>query len=343
MKEQPNRVTRLLELANLYPSPHNGQPIRLKQISNSEFEMYFERQRGLQATDISFIFSFVSMGVFTKHLELAGRALGHDISTAIKLPKESTLRGEGSVLFGRFKVTWDGLQKNQDLVNTLRFRQTSRKKYYKGLDEQTIAGISQLAGQQGMQLKQLNKEQTHRAIWLNQRAVFDDMFDPPVNRELDHWLRYNEFEKQQHQDGLAYDCMGLNGSVMRYIVRNPRVLRRPGISWGLKQYYLRTMKDESNVFYMLAPFKTETDSYHVGRVIMDIWGVISSGGYYLHPFGTIMSNFHAHQDFLQMAGVNNESRDSSYLVFIFRAGMSSKPVASLRLPYDKHLLMEKNS
>src|SRR6185437_4109581 len=110
------------------------------------------------------------------------------------------------------------------------------------------------AAQEDMRLNKLSKQQAQQAIWLNQRAVFDDMFDKAVSQELDHWLRYSKQEKESKRDGLSYDCMEINGSLMKTAVHHPGVLRFPGLSPIIKQYYLRTMSDNSDVFYMMAPF-----------------------------------------------------------------------------------------
>lgn len=334
------KIDELLKLSNHYPSPHNGQPIRLKQIDGDTFEIYFEKSRGLQATDISYIFSFVTMGVFIEHLALCARALGHGFSYKLELPKENDLRGEGVVLFGRCRLLWDAVEPNARLHETLLFRQTSRKKYYEAPSNDLAGNIIKIAADNHTQLVELSPVQTKQAIWLNQRAVFDDMFDEPVRRELNHWLRYSQVEKQAKKDGLSYDCMELNGSLMKYIVNHPGILRAPGIAKLIRQYYLRTMADASRVFYMLAPFGSEQAAFDAGIAIMKIWKEVAAAGDYLHPFGTIMSNHDAHCDFLRLANVADESREHSYLVFIFRCGKSKKPAPSLRLPYDQHLIME---
>lgn len=339
MEPKDAKIARFLELANKYPSPHNGQPIRLTQLSDTKFEAYFMRERGLQSTPISYIFSFVSMGVFLEHATAAANAIGHTLTYTQQLPAEVRLRGTGHIRFANLYLQLDTHAPDEKEVIALLFRQTSRKKYTEGLPNNLTSGITDIAGSVRMKLAKLSDRQARQAIWLNQRAVFDDMFVPAVNAELDHWLRYTPEEKKAKKDGLAYDCMELNGKMMRYIIHHPHWLRKPVLSTFIKQYYLRTMTDRSDVFYMMAPFATEAQSFEVGTVIMKIWLALSRQGYYLHPFGTIMSNEAAHKDFMRMAGVTDESRERNYLVFIFRAGKSEPPVRSLRLPYEQHLIM----
>ena len=333
-----DQIASLLELAQHYPSPHNGQPIRIEFTSDSDFTLYFQKERGLQATEISFIFSFVSMGVFVQHLLYSAQALGHGVEYVLKLPKESSLKGDGAIAFAYGSIEWNIHVAQTDVKDNLLFRQTSRRKYTKPPKNETIKALEAYSSDT-MKIVALDQSASKKAVWLNQRAVFDDLFDEPVRQELDHWLRYSRTEKEMKKDGLSYDCMQINGPAMRYIVNHPWPLRLPGISWLLKEYYLRTMSDESRVLYMLAPFRTEQQSFDVGMSIMKLWYDVSEAREYLHPFGTIMSNEAAHRDFLSLAGISNETRDDNYLVFIFRLGISEPPVPSMRLSWQEHLLM----
>lgn len=339
--DKNQNLTELLELANHYPSPHNGQPIRA-QVDNDRITLFFDKNRGLQATDISYIFSFVSMGVFVEHIKLCAQALGHSLEVELKLPKESDLKGEGLAKFAVCDIKWDTSGKDEDLIKTIQNRQTSRKKYSDGVPLQLQQKLADTAAKHKMKLVPLGEKQGHETIWLNQRAVFDDLFDEPVRKELNHWLRYNKREKQEKKDGLAYDCMELSGSMLKYIVKHPSFLRWPLISSILKHYYLRTMIDASTVFYLQAPFNNEQQSFNIGVAVMDIWITCSQQDYYIHPFGTIVSNRQAHQDFLNLTHITDESRETGYVCFIFRAGKSEPPVRSLRLAINEHLMQGQN-
>ncbi len=337
MTAQNKHLQQLLELANHYPSPHNGQPIEMRQLSDDTFGVYFHNQRGLQAAEVSFLFSYVTMGVFMHHLSLAAKALGHACSYDLALPPLAAIKGDGVVQFATCQLQFDALPPDQALLDTLLFRQTSRKKYYEGVTDEVTAATIQLAADMQLQLVKMDRAGTHQAIWLNQRAVFDDMFDDAVRAELNHWLRYNKQEKETKKDGLSYDCMEINGRAMKFIVKHYKILRMPGISRLLKQYYLRTMSDDSDAYYLLTPFSSEQEAFDVGLAVMKIWAQLAGERYYLHPFGTIMSNQAAHDDFLKLAGIDHEDIHKNFLVFIYRAGESAKPNSSLRLPVADHL------
>jgi hypothetical protein len=136
--------------------------------------------------------------------------------------------------------------------------------------------------------------------------------------------------------------MELNGRVMKFFVNHYKMLHAPVISSLVKQYYLRTMSDNSDVFYLLTPFSTEREAFDVGLAVMQIWETIAAKGYYLHPFGTIMSNQAAHKDFLKLARIEHEDIRENFLVFIYRAGRSESPNPSLRIPVREHLLKASN-
>jgi hypothetical protein len=342
MTDQTQTISKLFELANSYPSPHNGQPIELQQLDNNHFAVLFQKERGLQAVTVSYLFSYVTMGVFLHHLSLCAQALGHDLDYELKLPEVASLKGEGLVQFANCTITWGSSAPDETLHRMLLFRQTSRKKYTQGLDDTLAKQTIAIAAAANMQLVKMDRTSTHQAVWLNQRAVFDDMFDDPVRRELNHWLRYSKQEKESKKDGLAYDCMELNGQAMKYIVKHYKILRMPGVSPLLKKYYLRTMQDNSDAFYLLTPFSTEQEAFNVGLAVMQIWAAIAAQGYYLHPFGTIMSNVAAHDDFLKLVHIDHEDIHKNFLVFIYRAGKSELPHASLRIPVNEHLLRSQN-
>lgn len=332
-----DKLKALLELANFYPSPHNGQPMVVRASSSRRLEIGFDTSRGLSAVPISYLFSFVTIGVFIRHLELCAAALGHRASVELALPPAADMAGPAVLPCGVVKLEYDVVPPDATLEHRLRTRQTSRKRYDTGLNPQQVAQLHAIASGPGMKLVIAEPHQAAKVIWLNQRAVFDDMFNEPVRRELDHWLRYTHEQKEQTRDGLAYDCMELSGPVLKAIVKHYRLLRWPVVASLLRQYYLRTMSDHSTVGYVVAPFETEQQSYQIGRYVIDLWLHLTAQGAYLHPFGTVVANEQAHADFARLVGLSGETR-ANYVSFIFRAGFSDQPVRSDRIPYDHHLL-----
>ncbi len=332
----------LLELINTYPSPHNGQPMILspKDDDYSKFGIYFDSKRGLSSTPISYLFSFVTIGVFVRYIQLCAEALGHDFKLNINLPKVNQMASGKKLQLGDIEFKLGKNKPDKVLHEALLFRQTSRKKYSSGLSNEEKEYVTKTAKKYGMRGDFLSADGSQKTIWLNQRAVFDDMFEPKVREELMHWMRFDHKEKIEKKDGLSYDCMELSSGMLKFIFKHYKILRWPILRNVLQKYYLRTMKDSSSVGYIESPFKTEEDAYKVGMYITEIWTELSKENYYLHPFGTIVTNDMAHKDFLEVAGIKSEMLESNYVVFIFRAGKSPKPVKSERLAVQGHLVQK---
>lgn len=327
-------------LINTYPSPHNGQPIVLKRSAECRYDIYFDTARGLTSTPISHLFSFVTVGVFARFLEACGRALGHRVVLSMSLPEEAGMAKPGLLPLGQFRVEYNTASPGTALEQAIRFRQTSRKKYTSGLTQAEQEAALALADLYGLTTRFVDDKTAAQIIWLNQRAVFDDMFNPAVRKELMHWLRFSHSDKMQKKDGLSYDCMELSGGALRFVCQHYQILRWPVVAPLLKSYYLRTMQDESSVGYATAAFERPPDAYKIGQYITDVWLELSKAGAYLHPFGTIVSNEQAHSDFTQLVGLEHESRDKNHVVFIFRAGRSPEPVRSERIESEEHLYKE---
>jgi hypothetical protein len=334
MDSDPN--TDFLDLISRYPSPHNGQPMMLKKNHNG-YDVYFDTSRGLKSTPISYLFSFVTIGVFMQYVESCAEALGYDCLVTTDLPDESQMMTTAQLHCGSFQLRKND-SPNEQLKDAILFRQTSRRNYDEGLTLDEQNDLTRLADRMGLSANFLSREDGIKTAWLNQRAVFDDMFNPAVREELRHWMRFDRREKLRKKDGLAYDCMELGGSSLKFIFKYYKVLRWPVVRNLLKKYYMRTMRDASTVGYVTSPFVTEEDAYKIGRFIINAWLELSKKGKYLHPFGTIVSNDQAHADFLTIAGIANESVQENYVSFIFRAGHSNPPVRSERIEHEQHLL-----
>ena len=85
------------------------------------------------------------MGVFIYHLSLCAKALGHKFSYSVQLPPVDSLKGSGVVQFAACQIEFSGQPGDQTLLDTLAFRQTSRKKYFEGVDESLSAEMIKIA------------------------------------------------------------------------------------------------------------------------------------------------------------------------------------------------------
>ena len=91
----------------------------------------------------------------------------------------------------------------------------------------------------------------------------------------------------------------------------------------------------ASVGWISGPLATHHDQFQAGVTLMDAWLTLTEHGYYLQPYGSIITDDAARAQMLQIIGVD-EAPDK--LVWtIFRAGTSSPPPRSLRKPVEKYL------
>src|SRR6266568_9541157 len=69
----------LHDYARWAPSPHNTQPWKIKPLSGSQAELYYDPRRLLTVEDAELRFMFVTVGIFHECLKIAARARGLDL------------------------------------------------------------------------------------------------------------------------------------------------------------------------------------------------------------------------------------------------------------------------
>jgi hypothetical protein len=156
MDIENTKLKELLEFANHYPSPHNGQPIELKMAGKEKLDAYFMKERGLQAAEVSFLFSYVTMGVFLYHLSMCAKGLGHKVNYSLHLPPVETLRGSGTEKFASIHIEYSKNPPNKELLKVIKFRQTSRKKYSEGVNDALSQTMIDIASRAKLELVKMN-------------------------------------------------------------------------------------------------------------------------------------------------------------------------------------------
>ena len=94
----------LVEYARWCPTVHNLQPHKLKIISESEAELYYDPARLLPVGDPDCTFVTVAMGIFVEHLSVAATGSGSSVEiTEVFGP--ITTSSLGLTKFARLKLT----------------------------------------------------------------------------------------------------------------------------------------------------------------------------------------------------------------------------------------------
>ena len=336
--EHPNSLPswyELVEYARWCPTVHNLQPHKIKIISATEAELYYDPSRLLPIEDPDSVFVTVALGVFCEHLSIAASAHGKKVAiTETMSPVQ--VNKTAPTLFAKLQLVSADAAEVIDRQLILQ-RRTSRL-HYNGapLQAKTLSAIKNQAASFGHEFFfSSQKELVDYVINLNQETLFEDIGKDADRRELDHLFRYSEKEAKQHKDGLWSKCMCVPGALLQSVFKHPE-------NWAgfkkeiLSSHYRSLFKGTSTVCWFGGRFDKTNDWLHAGRMLARCWLLITADKAYMHPFGSLITNVNAYKKinikFPQPA-------EGKKIWMIFRAGYSKDPARSFRLTTDEIIIV----
>ena len=239
--------TELVEYARWCPSIHNLQPHKIKIISETEAELYYDPTRLLPVGDPLAIFVTVAMGVFVEHLSIAASLHGIKVETA-EIFNPITTTATEKTLFAKLYLT-PNLDKEELDRELFTKRRTSRLHYDgKPLKQETLDKMKRQAEYFEHEFfSSSDKELVNSVIELNQQTLFEDLESKPARDELDHLFRYTEEEAETKKDGLWAKCMGFSGSLMKSVFIHHERWEKGLRKKILKNYYKSSFKGTTTI------------------------------------------------------------------------------------------------
>ena len=317
----------LLDYARWAPSPHNVQTWKVKLISATEAELFYDPKRLLPDEDPTGRFLMTGVGVFLEALTIASNAKGYAVNTKFLTNKlDSSQPG----LTPLANLTLTPTQEHDSLDRELiKQRRTSRLAYEKRLlDGRVVNELKTIAQNFGQTFTFSSDPATvDWVLKLNRDTMFYDMNDDKARNEVGQWARYSAKEAYAKKDGLWSYCMNTPSFIMYLFFHSRWVINLPGIYQLIGKFYLSTTQT-STVAWLQGPFKTSDDWLNSGRMLMRLWLTMTKNGIYLHPFGSIITNVTAHKRLRDKFNVD-ESVNTMWL--IMRLGYSKQPPRSVRL------------
>jgi hypothetical protein len=325
----------LLEYARWSPSPHNTQPWKVKLISATDADLFYDPSRLLPDEDPDGMFMTVGMGVFVEMLSIAARGEGYDIDfqySGARLDKKETK----PTFFGHLRLEKN---KKREVLDRelIKQRRTSRLAYNSQPIGNTIIQELQVIAKDFGETFTFSSDPriVDWIVRLNKDTMFYDMADQKTREEVGGWIRYSLKEASQKKDGLWAYCMNVASSVM-YLFFNARwIVNLPGVYQIAGKIYLGTMKGTKTVAWLQGPFTVPDDWVRAGRMLARLWLTMTKYGIGLHPFGSIITNRKSHAR-LREKFKADESKNMMWL--IMRLGYSDTPPRSFRLPLSEILL-----
>jgi hypothetical protein len=174
----------------------------------------------------------------------------------------------------------------------------------------------------------------HAVLELNNEILLDDLRDKSTSRELDSWIRYTERSRRRHQNGFTPASLATPAWKIWLVFRLRSLLRLAVVRRWLTTQYL-SQNRAASVGWICGPLVTHHDQYRAGRILMDAWIALTEHGYYLQPYGSIITDDAARARLLRIIGIDEVPGELVWM--IFRAGTSSPPPPSLRKPVEEYL------
>ena len=325
----------ILEIAKWCPTVHNLQPQKLKIISETEAYLYYDPKRLLPIGDPKSIFATVTMGVFIEHLSIAAGYFGYQVNL-IQVFEDISISQSDDTLFAKLQLSERKIKETID-SSLIAKRRTSRNNY----DGMPIS--TRLFNSIENESANFNNEFFHTSdkkfinliTKINKDALFDDLNNNPMRKELDNLFRYNKRDAAYKKDGLWSRCMGFSGVLLKSVFQNHEKWTKGLSKILLKETYLSSFKGTSSIGWFGGNFKNTNDYLNCGRMMARCWLLITKEGAYIHPFGSLVTNEKANE---KINAVFTQPTLGKEIWMIFRVGYSKTPTRSYRLETKNYLI-----
>jgi len=316
----------ILEFGRLAPTPHNTQWYFVHVVDSGTARVCIDESIAIPFTDPNDQFRYTGLGVFTRHLEMAARAAGFELQTAL-----DDLDAAGPVvarIVGRRPV-------DEALSGLLRTRRTSRFAYGdEPVSAAAIRAVQAITDGRNTLAITTDPGLVQAVLELNNEILLTDLQDKGTSSELDSWIRYTERSRRRHQDGFTPASLATPAWKIWLVFRLRSSLRFAVVRRWLTTQYL-SQNRAASVGWISGPLETHHDQFQAGRTLMDAWITLTEHGYYLQPYGSIITDDAARARLLRTIGVDEAPHELVWM--IFRAGTSSPPPRSLRKPVEEYV------
>ncbi|MEM9884705.1 MAG: hypothetical protein AAF849_02365 [Bacteroidota bacterium] len=326
----------VVDYARWCPTVHNLQAHRIQITSASRAALYYDTERTLPYGDPESVFLKVALGIFIEHLSIAAALYGKRIEVEEILP--TTHRKGKLIHFANLKLT-ERLQEKEIAHELILKRRTSRIVYERrAISPRTLDKMKAEAEAFSHYFDwSSNPKLINTFMNINQKALFQDLADDDVRKELDDLFRYNQKQAKETRDGLSAKCMAFPSALIRSVFQKHKRWTKPPLKGLLKKTYLSKFKNTQTLAWFSGKFETSEDLVQSGRMFARAWLRATEDNCYLQPFGSLITNPIA---YAQINEALPGSFDKGKIWMIFRIGHSDEPARSERLELNTILLKD---
>lgn len=283
------------------PSPHNVQPWRLRILSSTTGELYYDPTRLLPKTDPTSAFTIIGLSMFVEYLSIAVRPRGYEV-IADYVAKPLDYAATKPTLFAQLTLR-PCTDAAVDRLLVLE-RKTSRLPY-DGNPIETVAlgALAAIADRHGHRME---SSSDHTMVdWtldLNRFTLFSDLDDPEARGELRKWIRPSDEEAAKKKDGLWSECMRFPGWLFQSFFDSHQKYMGGWRRALTGKLLIHGMRGTRTVAWWSGPFDTAEDWIRCGRVLGQSWLELAGRGIQMHPFGSVITNPSAYAKFVEKIG-----------------------------------------
>ena len=321
--------TELVDYARWCPSPHNVQPWKLKPVSKTEAQLYYDPVRLPFIVDGTSAFTTAGMGMFIECLDIAARPLGYKVIAEHANEKQMDASAKELKHFSKLYLIETNEKGNYDR-ELIKQRKTSRLQYDgKIIDPSVIKSLINIAGRDGYEfIYSSDKELIDYCIDLNNQSVMIRANESEACVEMQKWIRTNDNEAAEKKDGWWYRCTGISAKMLHnFFYHHERFEGK----WKTKRsvhMLNKSMTGTANLAWISGPFENRTDWINAGIMLQRLWLEMTKHNLYMHPFGPVITTQVSKEKFKQRINYNESMGD---IWFLIRLGYSDSPPRSFRL------------
>jgi hypothetical protein len=326
---EPTIWEQLVDYAKWSPSPHNVQSWKLRVIDSTSAELLYDVKRLLPATDPNTAFCHVGMAIFIEYLSIAANKFGLTLNISDVISTAMVTNGSGLQHYAHLILVPNAASKNND-AELIKQRRTSRADFEtKTINENVLNELTTVSKKLGFNLRHSQEEvDIKKTIELNTLIMFEDIDDDATRNELCKWIRTNKSEASYNKDGLWSQCLMFPDWLVEQFFFHHNRFKAGWKRRELSKIHQRSMQNTKTIIWFQNDFSTVADWQLAGKLLAHFWLTLTKNNVYMHPFGSVVTNPKAHQQFVEHFKLNEEN---GKLFFIARLGYSPVPPASFRL------------
>jgi hypothetical protein len=318
----------LVDYARWCPTVHNLQPHKIKPLSATEAELWYDPSRLLPVEDPGAVFVTIAMGIFAEHLSIAASAKGAMVEMTPAIHPVD-VNATGVQKFASLKLV--PAKEAETLDRDLILKRRTSRLHYNGspVDAAILEKIRKEAEKFDHEFFSLSaKDLVDYVIDLNQQTLFEDLESDPDRVELNGLFRYSKEEAATKKDGLWSTCMCFPGKLMKSVFTHHEKWNKGWRKWLLVRDYKASFKGTATICWFGGKFDNTADWLNAGRMLARNWLLLTKENVYIHPFGSLITNKDAYQ---KINGKFTQPQKDRKIWMVFRAGYSKAPARSYRL------------